>query len=144
MYSIHFKDDQREIGREDAVWYTDGNRLPIVKVVGDKSVIFVYSVGETRIALFEKPNYKGEPTILKKPKDLISHNINDDKDIFELSEVGKIEWINNPWFELHIEYEDDTVYRVHSLEYVSHTLSEAISMAIEFSYRTFEQLVIGV
>jgi len=144
MYSIYFEDDQRKLNREDPVWYDDGNRLPIVKVVGNESVIFVYVIGETRIALFEKPNYQGEPTILRKPKDLISHNINNDEDIFELSEIGKIEWINNPWFELHIEYEDDTVYRVDSLEYVCHTLTEAIDMAIEFSSRTHKELMIGV
>ena len=144
MYSIHLYDDERKLNRNDPVWYTDGNRLPIVKVVGNESVIFVYVEGITRIAFFEKPNYEGEPTILKKPKDLISHNINDDEDIFKLSEVGAIEWINNPWFELFIEYEDDTVYRVDSLEYVCHDLTEAIDKAVEFSSRTFKQLMIGV
>ena len=140
MYSIYFEDDQRQICREDAVWYADGYDLPLVKVEGEKSNIFIIPLGETRIAHYVN---NLESNILRKPKDLISCNINNDKDLFDSCESGAIEWINNPWFELHIEYENDTVYSIPSLEYVCHTLSEAISMAIEFSYRTHKELMIG-
>jgi hypothetical protein len=140
MYSIYFEDDQRKLGREDAVWYADGYDLPLVKVEGEKSNIFVIPLGETRIAYYVN---KQEAHALRKPKDLISCNINNDKDLFDLQEAGTIEWINNPWFELHIEYENDTVYSIPSLEYVCHTLTEAIDMAIEFSSRTHKELMIG-
>lgn len=140
MYSIYFEDDQRKIGREDAVWYADGYDLPLVKVEGEKSNIFIIPSGETRIAYYVS---KQEAHALRKPKDLISCNIKNDKELSASEEAGIIEWINNPWFELHIEYEDDAAYSIPSLEYVCYTLTEAIDKAIEFSSRTYKELMIG-
>ena len=122
--------DERPRGREDAVWYTfsGSNSDPVVSVSkGDRQVL-ICADGEMRVLVY---NEIGKPEaghdIIRYCEDFDEYGLSDDADIVSAFDKGRIEWGDNPWFDLYIE-NGETQESDH-LDCVCHTLSEAIACA---------------
>jgi hypothetical protein len=115
--------DERSEGREDSAWYThsaDQHDL-VASVSNGERTVYIYADGEMRAHLpYDPTDWKQGHEVIRYCDQWGQHDIKNDKDIFEMSEEGLIEWVNNSWFDL---YNDD------HLDSVQHTLSDAIESA---------------
>ena len=120
--------DERSEGREDSAWYThsaDQHDL-VASVSNGERTVYIYADGEMRAHLAY------DPTDWSKGHEVIRYcdqwgDIKNDTDIFEASESGRLDWVNNSWFDL---YNDNDFIGYH-LDSVQHTLSDAIESAHE-------------
>jgi len=117
--------DERTKGREDAVWYSySADHHDLVASVSDGNrTIHIYADGEVRAHIAY------DHTDWSKGHEVVRYcdqwgDIKNDADIFEASESGRLEWINNSWFDL---YADDAYWS----DCVQHTISDAIQSATE-------------
>ena len=115
--------DERSDGREDSAWYTYQSEHDLVVTVsnGERS-ISVYADGEMRVIV------RDEDSIIRYFEDWAEHGIKNDAEIFEASESGRIEWVNNSWFDLYAD--DQSVGDYGWLDCVCDTLTDAIQQAI--------------
>jgi hypothetical protein len=87
-------------------WIERGDRNDPAFYTGDSEIVARLSnealdreweircLGEMRIAI------EGIDHIIRYPDRLIRAGVNSDKDLRDLEEAGKLEWINNSWFEV--------------------------------------------
>lgn len=115
--------DDRRLGVEDPCWYTDGlgHTLVVWVTKGDRT-IGIYADGEMDVRVYDKPNGSTEVGRIPHSGMFPMYGVITDKDVFEASEAGRIEWVNNPWFDLYGENGEH-------LDAVCHTLTEAIEQA---------------
>lgn len=66
------------------------------------------------------------PEVIRYSDDLCSAGIDTDKKLSDAFEEGRLEWINNAWFDLYADAEGITDGWLNA---VNHELSEAISQA---------------
>lgn len=113
--------DEREQGREDSAWYTHCSEHDAVCTVsnGDREIT-IYADGEMRVLV----NGEG---IIRYCDQWREHGITNDAEIFQASEDGRIEWVNNSWFDLYAT--DHNVGDFGWLDCVNHSLSDAIEQA---------------
>jgi len=117
--------DERSKGREDAVWYSysaDHHDL-VASVSNGNRTIHIYADGEVRAHIAY------DHTDWSKGHEVVRYcdqwgDIKNDADIFEASESGRLEWINNSWFDLYAEGQG-------WWECASHTLTDAVRSATE-------------
>jgi hypothetical protein len=85
--------------REDAAFYTDSHEAEVLwKPEGiNPKEVRVYRNGEMRIHYTEP---SGEVSVLRYTQDLDEKGLDTDEKLFEAENSGKIEWINNAWFEV--------------------------------------------
>jgi hypothetical protein len=113
--------DERGRGREDSAWYTyQSSHDAVATISNGEREITIYADGEMRVTVF------GE-SILRYCDQWREHGITNDADIFEASENGRIDWVNNSWFDLYAT--DHNVGEDGWLNCVNHTLSDAIEQA---------------
>ena len=119
--------DERSQGREDSVWYShSADHHDIIATVsnGERS-IHIYADGEVRVHLaYDPADWKKGHDVIRYYDQWKQYGIKNDIDIFQMSENGSIEWINNSWFDL---YADNQGWA----DCVNHTLSDAILSATE-------------
>lgn len=116
--------DERSQGREDSAWYTYRSAHdPVVTVSNGEREITVYADGEMRIHIEED----GDIVVVRYCDRLPENGISNDADIFEASENGRLEWVNNSWFDLYAT--DNTVGDDGWLDCVHHSLTDAIEQA---------------
>ena len=117
--------DERSQGREDSAWYShSADHHDIVATVSNgERTVHIYSDGEQRAHLAY------DPTDWSKGHEVIRYcdqwgDIKNDNDIYEASESGRLEWVNNSWFDLYAEKRGWS-------DCVNHTLTDAIASATE-------------
>ena len=119
--------DERSQGREDSAWYTyspDHHDI-IATVSNGERTVHIYADGEQRVHIpYEVGDWSKGHHVVRSSDEWSAHNINNDKDIFEASESGLLDWINNSWFDL---YADEQGWS----DCVQHTLTDAIASATE-------------
>jgi hypothetical protein len=116
--------DERTKDREDAMWYTisgTGHDL-ILYVTEDDRTIGIYADGAMDIRVYDKPNGSNIVGRIRYEQDTAEHGLTNDATVFDAHETGRIEWVNNPWFDLYTEDGDH-------IDVVCHTLSDAIEQA---------------
>lgn len=122
--------DERPQGRDDAAWYIYQSAHDAVATVsnGEREIV-IYADGEMRVTVFGETY--GEDSldfsILRYCDQWRQYGITNDADIFEASEDGRIDWVNNPWFDLYAT--DHNVGDFGWLDSVCHSLSDAIEQA---------------
>lgn len=87
------------MSRQDASFYTDSHEAEVLwrpEGINPKEVR-VYRNGEMRIHYTET---SGEVSVLRYTQDLDEKGLDTDEKLFEAENSGKIEWINNAWFEV--------------------------------------------
>ena len=116
--------DERPLGREDSAWYTYQSSHDLVATVsnGDRE-IDIFADGEMRVHIEED----GDIVVVRYCDKFPENGINNDADIFEASESGRLEWVNNSWFDLYAT--DQSVGDAGWLDCVQHTLTDAIEEA---------------
>jgi len=116
--------DERSDGREDSTWYTYQSQHDLVVTVsnGERS-ISVYADGEMRVHIEQD----GDVVVVRYCDGFSGLGINNDADIFEASESGRLEWVNNSWFDLYAD--DQSVGDFGWLDCVQHRLTDAIEQA---------------
>ena len=122
--------DERSEGREDSAWYThSADQHDIVATVSNgEREINIYADGMMRAHIAYNPDNWNEGHEVVRYCDQWG-DIKNDADIFEASESGRIEWINNSWFDLYTN--DHNVGENGWLDSVCHTLTDAIQSATE-------------
>lgn len=119
--------DERSEGREDAVWYShSADHHDIVATVtnGERS-IHIYADGEVRAHLaYDPTDWKKGHHVIRYCDQWGQYDINNDFDIYKMSEAGSLDWVNNSWFELYAENQG-------WWECAQHSLSDAIQSAME-------------
>jgi hypothetical protein len=124
IYITWHQPDERSQGREDSAWYTYRSAHdPVVTVSNGEREITVYADGEMRIHIEED----GDIVVVRYCDRLPENGISNDADIFEASENGRLEWVNNSWFDLYAT--DNTVGDDGWLDCVHHSLTDAIEQA---------------
>ncbi len=122
--------DERSQGREDSAWYTYQSQHDAVCTVSNgEREITVYADGEMRVTVYDNINgddSTGSST-LRYCDQWREYGINNDAEIFEASENGLIDWVNNSWFDLYTN--DHNVGEDGWLDSVNHSLSDAIEQA---------------
>lgn len=114
--------DERSQGREDSAWYTyQSQHDEVVTVSNGERGITIYADGEMRVIV------RDEDSIIRYCEEWTENGINNDAEIFEASESGRIEWVNNSWFDLYAT--DHNVGDFGWLNSVQHSLTEAIEQA---------------
>jgi hypothetical protein len=117
--------DERSQGREDSTWYSyspDHHDI-VASVSNGERTVHIYSDGRTRVHIpYEAGDWSKGHHVLRYSDEWSAHNINNDKDIYEATENGLLDWINNSWFDI---YADD------HLDCVQHSLTDAIASAHE-------------
>lgn len=108
-------------------WIERGDRYDPAFYTGDSEIVARLSnealdreweircLGEMRIAI------EGIDHIIRYPDRLIRAGVNSDKDLRDLEEAGKLEWINNSWLEV-IDSKDPDSWQ----EWIYHDIKEAI------------------
>ena len=106
-------------------WIERGDRFDPAFYTGDSDIVARLSyqdreweircLGEMRIAI------EGIDHIIRYPDRLIEAGINSDKDLRDLEEAGKLEWINNSWLEV-IDSNNPDRWQ----EWIYHDIKEAI------------------
>jgi len=117
--------DERTEGREDATWYTHSadHHDIVASVSNGERTVHIYADGEQRVHLAYNPRDWSEGhEVIRYCDQWAQYDLKSDYEIFEATESGRIDWINNSWFDL---YNDD------HLDCVQHTLTEAIASAHE-------------
>lgn len=116
--------DERSQGREDSAWYTYQSEHDAVATVSNgEREITIYADGEMRVIMND-----GEMrTVVRYYDQFREYGITNDADIFEASEAGRLEWVNNSWFDLYTD--SDNVGDCGWLDCVHHSLTEAIDHA---------------
>lgn len=118
-----YQPDERHLGREDSAWYTYESTHDIVASLSEGSrTVSIYADGEMRV------HRAYDPTDWTKGHSVIRYcdqwgDLKSDYEIFEATESGRIEWIDNSWFDLYINGQEWEGM-------VHHSLSEAIESAI--------------
>jgi len=120
--------DERSQGREDSAWYTYQSAHDLVVTVsnGDRE-IDIFADGEMRVLVYDLADRTNDPSIIRYCDRWTEHGINNDADIFQASEEGRIEWVNNSWFDLYAT--DHNVGDAGWLDCVHHSLTDAIEQA---------------
>ena len=98
--------------------------------VGDRT-IKVFCDGEMRLNLWDSAEAcqrRDEPQVIRYCDRLVSAGITTDKELSDAFDAGRIEWVNNAWFDLYA-YGDDI--EDGWLDCVHHDLDEAILQAAE-------------
>jgi hypothetical protein len=117
--------DERPEGREDPCWYTFGHGHDlVVRVTRGDRTIEIYSDGEMDVRVYDKPNGSTEVGRIRYCEQFREYGMNNDAEVFEAHEAGRIEWVHNPWFDL---YSEDGEH----LDVVCHTVTDAIAKATE-------------
>lgn len=105
--------------QQDAAWYVDGyGHTWAATVTVNGNEIHIYADGEMRIHSYPLDRD------LREAGDLLDAGLNSDYDLARAQRAGKIEWINNPWFDL---YDNGG----HHLDCVCDHLDFAVKMATE-------------
>ena len=91
------------MSREDAAFFTYDHGSMLVWQTEDKTVR-VYKNGEMRINYTEGD---GTVSVLRYTEDLDYKGLDTDEKLFAAERAEKIEWINNPWFEVVWEDNED-------------------------------------
>ena len=113
--------DERAEGREDSAWYTHSSAHDAVCTVSNgEREITIYADGEMRAIV-------DDDGTIRYCDQWSEHGITNDAEIFEASEDGRIEWVNNSWFDLYAT--DHNVGDFGWLDSVCHSLTEAIEQA---------------
>lgn len=116
--------DERSQGREDSAWYTyQSQHDAVVTVSNGEREITVYADGEMRVHIEQD----GDIVVVRYCDRFPENGINNDAEIFEASEDGRLEWVNNSWFDLYAT--DNTVGDDGWLDCVHHSLTDAIEQA---------------
>lgn len=119
--------DERSQGREDSVWYShSADHHDIIATVsnGERS-IHIYADGEVRAHLaYDPADWKKGHHVIRYCDQWGQYDINNDFDIYKMSEAGSVDWVNNSWFELYAEGQG-------WWECTQHALSDAIQSATE-------------
>ena len=116
--------DERSQGREDSAWYTyQSQHDAVVTVSNGEREITVYADGEMRVHF----DLDGDIVVVRYCDKFPENGINNDADIFEASENGRLEWVNNSWFDLYAT--DHNVGDAGWLDCVHHSLTDAIEQA---------------
>lgn len=120
--------DERSLGRDDSAWYTHQSSHDLVVTVskGDRE-IDIFADGEMRVLVYERDHDPANPDIIRYCDRWKLHGITNDADIFQASEEGRIEWLNNSWFDLYAT--DQNVGDGGWLDCVEHSLTDAIEQA---------------
>ena len=122
--------DERSEGRDDSAWYTYQSQHDAVCTISNgEREITVYADGEMRVTVYD--NLHGEDSMdsstLRYCDQWREYGINNDAEIFEASENGRIDWVNNSWFDLYTN--NHNVGEDGWLDCVCDTLSDAIEQA---------------
>jgi len=120
--------------QEDASFYVWGEiwgegHTFVAEVTNGDRTIYVYCDGEMRINLWESKEacLRGDdPEVIRYSDDLCNAGIDTDKKLSDAFEEGRLEWINNAWFDLYADAEGITDGWLNA---VNHELNEAISQA---------------
>jgi len=92
--SLKIEDPWIERGdRDDPAFYTGDSDI-VARLSYKDREWEIRCLGEMRIDI------KGIDHIIRYPDRLIKAGVNSDKDLRDLEEAGKLEWINNSWFEV--------------------------------------------
>lgn len=84
------------MSRNDAAFFTYDHGSMLVWQTDDK-MVRVYKNGEMRIHLTQD---NGDVAVLRYVNDLDEYGLDTDEKLFAAEEAGKIEWWENPWFEV--------------------------------------------
>jgi hypothetical protein len=84
------------MSREDAAFFTYDHGCMLVWQTDDK-MVRVYKNGAMRIHLTQD---NGEVAVLRYVNDLDEYGLDTDEKLFAAEKSGKIEWHENPWFEV--------------------------------------------
>lgn len=85
------------------VWDAQAHEL-VATVKYDDREIRVYCDGEMRLHIWESKEARergDSPEVVRYCDKLKENGINTDEDIIKADEEGRIEWINNAWFDLY-------------------------------------------
>lgn len=114
--------------QEDASFYVwDSTHNLVATITNNERVIYVYCDGEMRINLWKsaKARKRGDdPEVIRYCDDLIGTGIDTDKKLSDAFEEGRLEWINNAWFDLYANEGEGW------LNAVTYELSDAINQAM--------------
>lgn len=121
------------LGREDAafyVWDADAHQHigTVVCEELDRQVA-IYCDGEMRINLWDSKEARergDSPRIIRYCDELTYAGIHNDADLYAADDAGRLEWVNNAWFDLYLS--DDLRNGEHA-DAVTHTLSDAVEAA---------------
>ena len=117
--------DMRPMGREDSAWYTYFTHDLVASVSNGERTIRIHADGEMRVHIAYSPlDWAQGHSVIRYCDQWEQWEINNDNDIYESAEIGRIEWISNSWFDLYAEGQD-------WFDSVQHTLSDAIESAHE-------------
>lgn len=119
--------DERPQGREDSAWYTYSSAHNAVCTVsnGDREIT-VHADGEMRV-IVRTGDGQDDYAIVNYCDDWEFFGISNDEDIVSAHDAGRIDWVNNSWFDLYTN--DHSVGEYGWLNCVNHTLSDAIAQA---------------
>lgn len=104
-------DDTLRKDRQDSAFYTWYDSNNVAYLTYEDREYSITCVGEMRI------HYKGQ--VIRYCDDLINAGIKNDKDLAKIDKAGG-EWINNSWFEVYDEVNNDYTGEVY------HTVQDAI------------------
>lgn len=107
------------MSREDAAFFTYDHGSMLVWQTDDK-LVRVYKNGEMRINYTED---SGDVSVLRYVEDLDAKGLDTDEKLAAASDSGKVEWIDNPWFE--VVWEDNEEGEV------LHGYTEAVEYALK-------------
>jgi len=119
--------DERAEGREDATWYTHSadHHDIVASVSNGERTVHIYADGEQRVHLAYNPRDWSEGhEVIRYCDQWAQYDLKSDYEIFEATESGRLDWINNSWFDL---YADEQGWS----DCVQHTLTDAIASATE-------------
>jgi hypothetical protein len=121
--------DERSQGREDSAWYTYQTQHDAVCTVSNgEREITIYADGEMRVHLVHNPaDWSQGHDVIRYCDQWAQYDIKNDNDIFEMSEEGLIDWVNNSWFDLYTN--NHNVGEDGWLDSVNHSLTDAIEQA---------------
>jgi hypothetical protein len=119
--------DERSQGREDSAWYSHSadHHDIVASVSNGERTVHIYADGEQRVHLAYNPRDWSEGhEVIRYCDQWAQYDLKSDYEIFEATESGRIDWINNSWFDL---YADEQGWS----DCVQHTLTDAIASATE-------------
>jgi len=125
-------DSERQFCKDPAfyVWDANAHQHTATITMGDRE-IRVFCDGEMRINLWDSAEAckRGDdPQVIRYSDKLVRAGLDTDKKLSDAFDAGRIEWVNNAWFDLYA-YGDDI--EDGWLDCVHHDLDEAILQASE-------------